>query len=499
MSDFEEELLTLLRAPYALIALRTHDEAQAVALVGRVARLCDRKVQEWSLLRGLPGQEGAPGDFVAALDLIERDTDPNIYILKDPHPFLDRPEVVRRFREMESLLAAFGKTIIMISPMPFEVPELAADVVELLVPTPDRSALEEISKVVFPPDRWPHLSREGLISGALGLTSKQVLRAFHRVRLEFQRAYQEGQKSFDLEVAVLAEKQRIVRHTEIVEFVDADRGLDDVGGLDELKVWLQSRREAFGHEARSFGLPVPKGLLLLGVQGCGKSLMARVVARSWGLPLLRVDVGALFGDKRGADHALRHALRTAEALSPSVLWIDELEKIFDRGTGDNQHRLLGSLLTWLQEKTAPVFFVATANRVDQLPPELLRKGRFDEVFFVDLPDKRAREQILEIQLRSKERNPEGFDLGEIATATRNFSGAELEQVVVSALYLAFGESRAMGQADLMLAARQTVPLFKTYEDEIKDLRVWATERARFANRDSSVLDYFSNGLPPLRR
>jgi SpoVK/Ycf46/Vps4 family AAA+-type ATPase len=252
---------------------------------------------------------------------------------------------------------------------------------------------------------------------------------------------------------------------------------------------MGSRREAFTAKAREFGLPVPKGLLLLGVQGCGKSLMAKVVARYWGLPLLRLDIGALFSGRLAPEAALKQAIGIAEALCPSVLWIDELEKVFEN-TMDGHHRLLGSLLTWLQEKQQPVFFVATANRVDQLPPELLRKGRFDEIFFVDLPDVRTREQILAIHLTQKGRAPQEYPLRALAEAARNFSGAELEQVVVSALYLAFARGGELSAGDLQQAVKETVPLFKTYEDEIKALRGWARERARFANRDASVLDYF---------
>ncbi|MEO1273237.1 MAG: AAA family ATPase, partial [Myxococcota bacterium] len=220
------------------------------------------------------------------------------------------------------------------------------------------------------------------------------------------------------------------------------------------------------------------------------SLMAKVVANYWGLPLLRLDVSTLFGGATPPDAALRLAIRTAEALNPAVLWVDELEKLFDGGGTDGASRLLGSLLTWLQEKTRPVFFVATANRVDQLPPELLRKGRFDEIFFVDLPDRRAREQILSIHLTQHARDPAAFDLRALSEQTRNFSGAELEQLIVAGLYEAFGRGGQLTAQDLDVAIRRTVPLFKTYQEEIKALREWAQERARFASQDSSLLDYF---------
>jgi ATP-dependent 26S proteasome regulatory subunit len=499
---FDRELQTLLEAPYAYLYLKTHDEAQAVALVTRAAQLSKRPVLEWSVTRGMTLPDGSsvpPMDFHALLDAIELGTDPALYVLKDPHPFLNDPLVVRRLREMEALVAAFGKTLVMISPVAVELPELSTDLLELEVPTPDRASLTEVSHVVFPKDRWPNLDREGLVSGALGLTSRQALRAFHRARLECQAAFVSGAAQFDLEKAVLADKRRIVRRSEVIEFVDTDRNMDDVGGLDELKEWLASRRDAFTVRARDYGLPLPKGLLLLGVQGCGKSLMAKVVARAWSLPLMRLEVGALFGGRTSPDSSLRYAIQTAESLSPSVLWIDEIEKIFDGEGADGQHRLLGSLLTWLQEKKSAVFFVATANRVDRLPPELLRKGRFDEIFFVDLPDPRSREQILSIHLRDRAPDAARYDVRALAEATRNFSGAELEQVVVAALYLAFGRGGDLTQADLLQAARQTIPLSKTYEDEIKALRGWAQERARFANRDSTMLDFFGGDRPTARK
>ncbi len=501
MLDFETELRTLLQAPYSYIHLITHDEARAVSAVGRIARKQGREVREWSAVRGMEGdQTVAPGDFHALLDAIEAETQPVIFVLKDPHPYLQDQRVVRRLRELESLIAAFGKSVVMCAPMAIDLPELATDLTQLSVPLPDRLALEEICRVVFPMDRWPNVDRDALVASALGLTSRQALRAFHRARIECLRAFRKGSPNFDLEASVRDEKRRVVSSTDVVEFVESEFDVADVGGLDELKLWLSSRREAFGAQAREFGLPAPKGLLLLGVQGCGKSMMANVVSKYWNLPLLRLDVAALFAGARGPERALRLAINTAEAISPAVLWLDELEKAFDPERGsDGEHRLLGTMLTWLQEKTKPVFFVATANRVDSLPPELLRKGRFDEIFFVDLPDRRSREQILNIHLARHKRRPEDFDCSELSELTANFSGAELEQVIVAALYLAFGEQTTLNQEHLVKAARQTVPLFRTREEEIKALRGWARERARFASRDATLFELFGGDRPTPRR
>ena len=482
MLAFDAELEILLRAPYAYLYLVTHDEARAVAMVTAGARATDRPVVEWSPTQG-------EGGLAAFLDQIEADAEPRVYILKDPHPELLEPRIIRRLREMEPLMAAFGRSLVIVSPIEVSIPELATDLTVLHMPLPPREPIREISLVVFPEAQWKGMDRDALVNGALGLTSRQALRAFHRVRIEWQRALRRNEP-FNPEAAILAEKRRLVQAVDVIEFVDADTNIDEVGGLDELKQWLVSRREAFGERARSFGLPVPKGLLMLGVQGCGKSLMAKVVANFWGLPLLRLDVSTVFGGATPPDAAMRTAIRTAEALNPSVLWVDELEKLFDASSGDGASRLLGSLLTWLQEKSSPVFFVATANRVDHLPPELMRKGRFDEIFFVDLPDRRARQQILAIHLAKHGRAADAFNLHELSERTRNFSGAELEQLVVSGLYEAFGRGGDLSERDLELAIRRTVPLFKTYQEEIKALREWAQERARFASRDSSLLDYF---------
>ncbi len=506
MSDngpFERELATLLEAPYSYIHVVTHDEARAVALVTRVALAAGRPVHEWSATRGMPMVESrgvGADDIDGLLDAIEGETQNAIFILKDAHPHLQNPLLVRRLREMEPLVAAFGKSVVLISPMAFTLEDLATDVTELRLPMPARAELLDVARIVFPLDRWPDIDREGLVTAALGLTSRQALRAFHRARLEALRAFKENDAAaFAMDRVVLDEKRRVVARTDVVEFVEARQALDDVGGMELLKDWLHARRDAFSERARAFGLPAPRGLLLLGVQGCGKSLMAKVVSRHWGLPLLRLDIGALFAGRQAPELAMRQALAIAEAVSPAVLWVDEIEKAFDRDAGSGSHRLLGGLLTWLQEKRAPVFFVATANRVDGLPPELLRKGRFDEIFFVDLPDTASRQEILSIHLVGRDRNPRHYDIPALATAAHNFSGAELEQVVVSGLYLAFGHGRGMTQDDLLQAVQQTVPLARTCEEEIKELRVWARDRARFATRDATEMSYFGGLLKEPRQ
>jgi SpoVK/Ycf46/Vps4 family AAA+-type ATPase len=323
---------------------------------------------------------------------------------------------------------------------------------------------------------------EQFVTASLGLTEKEIKRAYARVLLDGTGF---GPKDVDL---VLEEKQRLLRKSRFLEFVPPDVTVDQLGGLGNLKEWLTHRQTAFTDRARAFGLPEPKGLFLLGVQGCGKSLSAKAVADLWRVPLLRLDVAALFSGR--AEEGLRDTIRIAESLAPVVLWIDEIEKAFlqDQGGG----RVFGAFLTWMQEKTRPVFVVSTANEVRGLPPELLRKGRFDEIFFVDLPNVHERLEILEIHLRRRGRNPEAFDLLPLAEETEKFSGAELEQLIVAALFMAFAKERELRQEDLMRVARDSIPLAVTMDERLKELREWARPRARPASVDTRRVSFFDD-------
>ena len=296
---------------------------------------------------------------------------------------------------------------------------------------------------------------------------------------------------FDLQdiPRILEEKRQIIRKTGLLEYYDLTEDLGSVGGLSALKDWLASRSGAFSSRAREFGLPEPKGLLLLGVQGCGKSLSAKAIAGLWHLPLLRLDVGAVMNAFVGSsEENMRKAIRIAESLSPCILWLDEIEKGFSGMGGRNDadggvsRRVFATFLTWLQEKTRPVFVIATANSIEMLPPEMLRKGRFDEIFFVDLPAAAEREAIFRIHLRKRDRDPARFDPPRLAEAAEGFSGAEIEQAIISALYDAFDDGgREVTQADLDGAIRQTIPLSRTMDQEIDGLRDWAHERTRPAS------------------
>jgi SpoVK/Ycf46/Vps4 family AAA+-type ATPase len=293
--------------------------------------------------------------------------------------------------------------------------------------------------------------------------------------------------TFDLET-ILEEKKQIIRKSGILEYYEHREEFSDIGGMETLKDWLVKRRHAFSSRARDFGLPLPKGILLIGVPGTGKSLTAKAVGALWQMPLLRLDVGKVFGGLVGSsEENIRNVIKTAEAIAPAILWIDELEKGFS-GTGSSGQtdggttsRVFGSFITWLQEKTSPVFVIATANNVQQLPPELLRKGRFDEIFFCDLPDREDRKSIIDIHLRKKNRDPGQFDIDRLADATAEYSGAEMEQAVIAALYDAFDTGNDLTSDGLLHTLGEIVPLAVTMREQIDAMREWARTRARMAS------------------
>lgn len=484
MLSFTEELHTLIVAPFPYVSLVTYEESRVLGMLSQLAGAMKKQLAVWR-----PEEHDDPATsldgLIASLPQMPKGL---LTVLIDAHPYLGDPARARRMRAHQAAIMGAEATVFLIGPRPVVPPELAKDITVVDVPLPDREELSCILQRSLSREELTGADVERISLAALGLTAREALRTFRKAAhlASLQRA---KRRPFKWEAAVVAEKRRLMASAGALEFSEHTHSLADVGGLEELKGWVDQRRAAFTREAREFGLPQPKGLLLLGVQGCGKSLAAKALAGYWGLPLVRLDLGALFSGDTAPEPALRAAARAAEAMAPCVLWVDEIEKGFPEGDAETT-RLLGTLLTWLQEKTAPVFFVATANSVDTLPPELLRRGRFDEIFFVDLPDLEARKQILGIHLGTRGRNPAIYDTTEVAQLTSNYSGAELEQVVVDALYSAFAADRDVEQVDLVEAARALVPLYKLRETEIKALRTWARDRARPAGHDRSLVELF---------
>ncbi|MEI8256339.1 MAG: AAA family ATPase [Deltaproteobacteria bacterium] len=497
MNDTVRELTGLIGAGTPVIAIVTLEEDRAVALCHEAAQRVGASFGVWSSHRGLDPFDPAAVDPHAVLDAIERAPSPLVVALLDFHVALADPRVARRVRDMLPALAADERALVFISPRADLPAGIATEASVVDLPLPDESELGAALEVLVA--QWTTgvepvgpAQRHRAVVAATGLTANQARRAFTRA-LRADPRLDDGSLA-----VILAEKKRILARDLGLEYIDALDGPELIGGLESFKSWLSERALAFSSEARGYGLKIPRGVMLLGVQGCGKSLSAKCAAAQFGVPLLRLDLPRVLGasaEGPSAEESLRRALQAAEAIAPVALWVDEIEKGFAgstaaRGGDSRAARLLGAFSTWLQERTRPVFVVATANDVSALPPELLRRGRFDELFFVDLPDLDARKAILEVHLRRRGRDPLKYDLNVLAERCQDFSGAELEQVVVGGLHRAFSAKRDLDASDLRRVSQDLVPLFRTYEEEIKALREWARGRARPAGREGAVVDLF---------
>lgn len=478
------ELDILIRARYPIIYVVSWEEKRVEETLREICQKRGKKMLQWTLTTGIAGN-AASKDPLAALDFIMGAPDQTVFVLKDFHPFINDVAVTRRLRDLVYALKTSYKTLVLLSPLlklPAEL-EKEITVVDYQLPTLkdiDRLLEGIIQSVRANPQintTLAPLEREQILKAASGLTSNEAENVFAKSLVE--------KRGFDIDV-ILSEKEQIIRKSGILEYYRASDAFADVGGMDLLKKWMEQRTSSFTEEAKRYGLPDPKGILLLGVQGCGKSLCAKAIASLWRLPLLRLDVGKVFAGIVGSsEENMRKAIATAESVAPCILWIDEMEKGF-AGTqsspfsdGGTTSRVFGSFITWLQEKQAACFVVATSNDVSQLPPELMRKGRFDEIFFVDLPAVEERREIFSIHLKKRHRDPAKFDLDLLAGRTIGYSGAEIEQLVVSALFSAFNEKgRELNTQDIIAATRESVPLSVTMAEGIGKLREWAETRAR---------------------
>src|SRR5262245_18203095 len=483
-----EELRLMIRSGWRLIVLETFEEDRAISLLEKVAAANEAPLVRWSLASGLSAGKSAAGTLEAGLRGLEAHTGPAIFALLDVHTLLSDPLAVRRLRELLPSLASRQQAVVLVGPA-LELPvELVREAGRLELPLPNAPELRALfERALEKTPKKEEGALEEAVRAALGLTAAEAVRALRRA------CKVAGALDTKAVGEIVREKRRALRRTPALSFHEVSADLGQVGGLSELKRWLGERRRSFSEEARRFGLPTPRGLLLFGVQGCGKSLCAKAVAREWRFPLLRLDVASAFGGvAQSPEAALREAVQVAESLSPAVLWIDEIEKGFAATAADARaSRAFGSFLTWLAEKETPVFVVATANDVAGIPPELLRRGRFDELFFVDLPTAAERSEILGIHLRVRGRDPTHYRLDELAAQSERLTGAELEQAVISALFRAFEESRELEEDDIANALHETVALYDTYEERIKELRDWARVRARPASVDPKLVDLFS--------
>ena len=424
---------------------------------------------------------------VQALANMESMTVEAVFILKDFHRHMDDPVVVRRLRDVGQKFSTNRRTLILTAPELTVPPELTKLVEYFDLPLPDRDRLHEIVHDTFTRLSRTHTLKlqleaagvDAVASNLRGLTEEEAERAISQALVTRYALCPETITD------VLEAKKQLLRHSGMLEFIEASDNMANVGGLENLKHWLGQRRGAWEDSAREFGLEPPRGMIILGVQGCGKSLCARAVAGEWKLPLVKFDTSAVYDKYIGeTEKRIRKVFQVAEGLAPCVLWIDELEKVF-AGSGPDSasadagvsSRLLASFLSWMQDRKAPVFVAATCNNVTVLPPELIRKGRFDELFFVDLPNQAERRQIFSIQLAKRKRNPAEFELEKAAAAARGYSGAEIDAAVQGALYAAYSEKKQLTTQLLIDALAQTVPLSTTRAEEIAALREWARTRA----------------------
>lgn len=422
-----------------------------------------------------------------ALANMESMTVEAVFVLKDFHRHMDDPVVVRRLRDVGQKFATNRRTVIITAPEITIPPELAKLVEYFDLSLPDRERLGEIvhetftrlSKTYTLKLQLDAVGVDAIAANLRGLTEEEAERAISQALVMRYALCAETISD------VIEAKKQLLRHSGMLEFIEAAEDMAGVGGLENLKHWLAQRRGAWEDAAREFGLEPPKGVIILGVQGCGKSLCARAVAGGWKLPLVKFDTSAVYDKYIGeTEKRIRKVFQVAEGLAPCVLWIDELEKVFAGSEPDSASadagvsaRLLGSFLSWMQDRKAPVFVAATSNNVTVLPPELIRKGRFDELFFVDLPNQAERKQILAIALAKRKRNAAEFDLEQVAEAAKGYSGAEIDAAVQGALYAAYSGKKPLSTALLMEALRQTVPLSTTRAEEIAALREWARTRA----------------------
>lgn len=487
------EVEDLIKARYSLIWITSPEETRVEESLRKLCIEREMRLEVWSITEGFKVVANGQGtrdvkDPMKAIDHVLRAEGRALFVLRDFHPFLKEPAVVRRLRDAAHELRKTKKSLLVLSPVTKIPPELEKSISAVVDwELPNRQEIEQAARKVLPnlPAATQQLIEsdatfmERVVEGALGLTLVEAENVFAKSAVRTH--------TFDLET-ILEEKKQIIRKSGLLEYYEHREEFSDVGGMEILKDWLVKRRSAFGSRAKDFGLPLPKGILLIGVPGTGKSLTAKAVGALWQMPLLRLDVGKVFGGLVGSsEENMRSVIRTAEAIAPAILWIDELEKGFS-GTqssgstdGGTTSRVFASFITWLQEKTTPVFVIATANNVHQLPPELLRKGRFDEIFFCDLPDRDDRRQILDIHLRKKNRDPGQFDMDKLIDASIDFSGAELEQVVIASLYDAFDQGGDLTTEGLTKTISEVVPLAITMREMIEQMREWARTRARAAS------------------
>ena len=480
---FLKDFIILLKARYPIIYISTSEEERIEYLLKYSSKkYISRVCYVWNFVEGYQGNPNNKGlatkNPLEALEFIEKLTPETkaLFILKDFDNFLKDFSIIRKLKNLGRSLKTQSKNIIIVS-TEVNIPDSLRELITVVnFPLPTLQEIcEELKRLTESLDQ--KISNDDLLrlgAACQGLSLERIRRVLSKIIAQYGEI--DGVNSFSF---ILTEKKQIIDQSELLEFCIANKKMLDLGGLENLKNWIKIRSDAFSQQALEYGLPYPKGLLLVGVQGTGKSMAAQIIACEWNLPLLRLDFGRLFGSLVGqSESRIRRVIELVETLAPCILWIDEIDKIFanSQSGGDNgtTNRVLATFITWLSEKSSPVFVVATANNIEWIPPEVIRKGRFDETFFLALPNIKERESIFNVHLRKvrpTSLNSYQFEL--LSTVTKNFSGAEIEQVVIDAMRVGFNEKREFNMEDLLNVIQKSVPLAKTRNKELQKLKEWA--------------------------
>ncbi|MEO0406641.1 MAG: AAA family ATPase [Cyanobacteria bacterium P01_A01_bin.135] len=489
--SFQDDFELLLRARYPVLYLPTLEEARVEETIGAVAERTKRGVYTWDFVDGYQGNPTDEGfgrrNPLQALELVEKlpASAAGVFVLRDFHRFLEDVAIARKLRNLARRLKSQPKNLVILAPH-IQIPAELADLITVLeFPLPSladiRQTLTQLLQGV--PSTLKPQDIDELVRSCQGLSMERIRRIIARAIATH------GELRPEDVALVLEEKRQTIQQTQILDFYPTESRISDIGGLDNLKAWLLRRGSAFSERARQYGLPHPRGLLLVGIQGTGKSLTAKAIAHHWHLPLLRLDVGRLFAGLVGeSEQRTRQMIQLSEAMAPCILWIDEIDKAFagadGRGDSGTTGRVFSTFITWLSEKTSPVFVVATANNIQALPPEMLRRGRFDEIFFIGLPSQEERTAIFKVHLsRLRPHNLKSYDMERLAYETPDFSGAEIEQIIIEAMHTGFSQDRDFTTEDILEAASQIVPLARTAQEQIQALQNWAASgRARLASR-----------------
>ena len=492
--NFNDELTLLLKARYPIIYINTIEEDRVEYVIRKnIKTSLNRSIYSWDFVDGYtnnPNNEGfGKRNPLQALELVERLTSetPALFLLKDFNRFLSDVAISRKLKNISRTLKLQPKTIVIIC-SELNIPRELKDLITILnFNLPIESEInQELNRLIVSLNiEIDSELLEKLTRACQGLSLERIRRVLSKIIASYKTI---DESSIDI---LLSEKKQIISQTQILEYSSANENIKNIGGVANLKDWLTKRKTSFSIQASNYGLPTPRGLLLIGIQGTGKSLTAKAIATEWQLPLLKLDVGKLFGGIVGeSESRLRQMIEVSETLSPCILWIDEIDKAFNSGEsqGDSgtSSRVLGTFLSWLSEKTKPVFVVATANNVDLLPLELIRKGRFDEIFFLDLPRKQERAQIFEIHIKEfRPKTWDVFDYLKLAQLSESFSGAEIRQSIIESMYEAFYEKREFTTEDICSSLKELIPLAQLENKQTLKLQNWASSgRIRSASSKS---------------